>query len=62
MISAFAIAARVSEGDIVGAMALMSGWAVTFAVLTAISFVGWRVTRYRQMRRQYPFLYPAVGR
>ena len=62
VISAFAIAARVSEGDIVGAMALMSGWAVTFAVLTAISFVGWRVTRYRQMRRQYPFLYPAVGR
>ena len=62
VIPAFALAARVSEGDIAGAMALLSGWAGTFAVLTAVSFVAWQVTRHRQMRRQYPFLYPAVGR
>ena len=62
VIPAFAIAASAVEGDLAGTVALLAGWAVTFAVLTAVSFAAWQVTRHRQMRRQYPFLYLADSR
>jgi hypothetical protein len=58
VIPAWAIAGRIAALDALGAAALLAGWAATFLILLAISFIGWHVTRSRQMRRQYPFLYP----
>jgi hypothetical protein len=53
---AWRIAENLASGQIADAALMLSVFALTFASLLVFAFIGWRVTRSRQMREQYPFL------
>ena len=38
-------------------MSGLAGWAGSFAIVTGFAYAAWRITRERQMQRQYPFLF-----
>ena len=44
------------DGRIGDAVSGLAGWAGSFAIVTGFAYA-WRITRERQMQRQYPFLF-----
>ena len=56
VIPAAALLERITALDVLGALALLAGWAVNALILGGIAYASWVLTRRRQMTRQYPFL------
>ena len=45
------------DGRIGDGVSGLAGWAGSFAIVTGFAYAAWRITRERQMQRQYPFLF-----
>ncbi len=52
----YRIVNQAAFGNIADAAIMCIGYVATFATLLPIAFIGWRATRARQMKEQYPFL------
>ena len=52
----FRLARQVAAGNFIDAAFMLVGCLATFVILTIFATIGWRLTRARQTRAQYPFL------
>jgi hypothetical protein len=50
------VARQIAAGNIIDAGFMLTGYLATFIILMIFATLGWRATRARQMRAQYPFL------
>jgi hypothetical protein len=51
------LADRAAARDVAAVMLGLSGFVATYVILLPFAYAAWRLTRSRQMFRQYPFLF-----